>query len=273
MSAPSSGQPRRDIPVVPTAASLLRALHECIEASGEALFTLAADGRVTSWNRNAERIFGSAEADVLAKPVTELFADERSGRLDRLIDSISAVDPVDHVELELLRPDGLPIPISLTLRPIVDARGGVAGAVAIARDLTETLLAQATLAEMEARLREGEALAHVGRWQWDVRTGAVQWSDELHRIHGIEPRDFGGDLDAHLGAVHDDDVDRARGALHDAASTGRSFEDEYRIVRPTGETRWLSVRAEAATTSAGDVVGLRGLAHDVTDRRQLRQQD
>ena len=77
-------------------------------------------------------------------------------------------------------------------------RDGCCGIVGVARDITEQRLAQAALAETEARLREAEALAHVGRWLWDVGSGAVQWSEELHRIHGIDPRDFDGTLEAHL---------------------------------------------------------------------------
>ena len=85
------------------------------------------------------------------------------------------------------------------------------GAVSVAHDLTEQRLAQASLAEVEARRREGEAQAHVGRWLWDIGTGAVQWSDELHRIHGVDPLEFAGTLDAHLACVHDDDRARVRG--------------------------------------------------------------
>ncbi|MDQ1358374.1 MAG: fold, partial [Acidimicrobiaceae bacterium] len=46
------------------------------------------------------------------------------------------------------------------------------------------------------------------------------------------------------------------------------FEDEYRIIRPGGEHRWVYARAEPTVGSAGDVVGLRGISQDVTDRRR-----
>ena len=128
-------------------------------------------------------------------------------------------------------------------------------------------LAQATLAEVEARLRGGEAQVHVGRWLWDVGTGAVQWSDELHRIHGVDPLDFAGTLDAHVGCAHPDDRDRMREAMEDAVQSGRPFEQEYRIVRPDGEERRIYLRAEPTLSSAGVVVGLRGIGQDLTDGR------
>lgn len=68
--------------------------------------------------------------------------------------------------------------------------------VAVVRDITEQRLARAILAEVEFRLREGEALSHIGSWLWDLRTGAVQWSTEFHRIHGVDPFDFDGTFDS-----------------------------------------------------------------------------
>jgi PAS domain S-box-containing protein len=138
------------------------------------------------------------------------------------------------------------------------------GAVGVAQELTETRLAQAALAEVEQRFSEWEALAHVGRWLWDVGTGTVQWSDQLHLMHGVDPLDFEGTLEAHLGAVHPDDRDRVRSLMEDAVATGQPFEDEYRVVAEDGVTRWFAMNAEAAVGSSGEVVGLRGVSHDIT---------
>ena len=112
---------------------------------------------------------------------------------------VAAATRVDHLETEIQRKDWA-CTSRLAVRPPVCATsaGAFIGAVGVAQDLTETRLAQATLAEVEARLRGGEALVHVGRWLWDVGTDAVQWSDELHRIHGVDPLDFEGTLDAHV---------------------------------------------------------------------------
>jgi PAS domain S-box-containing protein len=134
------------------------------------------------------------------------------------------------------------------------------------RDVTEQRLAQAALAEAEGRLEEGEALAHVGSWLWDVRTGAVQWSTEFHRIHGVEPLDFDGTFESHLAVVHPADRDRLRGEMERSVATGRSLLQEYRIVRPDGEWRLVRVRAQPALGSDGTTVGLRGSGQDITDR-------
>jgi PAS domain S-box-containing protein len=139
--------------------------------------------------------------------------------------------------------------------------------VAIARDITEQRLTQAALAEVETRVRESEALAHVGSWLWDVRTVAVQWSNELHRIHGVDPLEFEGTFAAHLDRVHPDDRTWVEQALEDAVAANRPFEAGYRIVRPHGVVRSLRSRAQPMVGSDGTVIGLRGIAQDVTDDR------
>jgi PAS domain S-box-containing protein len=246
----------------------LAILEAFVETSEDAVFSQDPDGRITSWNRSSERIFGYPKEEILGQLSTILFPDHLRVEAQLVFDTVNSGDRVDHYETEIQRKDGMPIPISLSLCPLFQGNGELTASVIIARDVTEQRLAQATLAEIETRIREGEALAHVGSWLWDVRTGTVQWTDELHRIHGVDPLDFEGTLDAHIDQIHPEDQARVWRGLTEAVATGRPFEDEYRIIRPEGDHRWVYARAEPTVGSAGDVVGLRGISQDVTDRRR-----
>lgn len=245
----------------------LAVLEAFVETSEDAVFSHDADGRITGWNRSSERIFGYPKDEILGQRTTVLFPEHLQAEAKLVFDTVAAGDRVDRFQTEIQRKDGMPIPISLSVRPLFEGAGTPTSSVLIARDVTEQRLAQATLAEIETRIREAEALAHVGSWLWDIRTGAVQWTDELHRIHGIDPLDFEGTLAAHLAGVHPDERERVRARLEDAVASGRPFEDEYRVVRPNGQHRWVYARAEPTVGSAGAVVGLRGIGQDVTERR------
>jgi PAS domain S-box-containing protein len=178
-----------------------------------------------------------------------------------------AGERIVHFESEVVRADGMPVPVSLSLCPVDDYGAGPAGVI-LARDVTEQRLAQAALAEVEVRLQEGEALAHIGSWLWDLRTGVVQWSTEFHRIHGMDPLDFGGTLQSYLDVVHPEDREPLRAGLEGSAVSGRSWEEDYRVVLPDDQVRVVRVRAQPTIGSAGAVVGLRGVGQDVThDRR------
>jgi len=239
-------------------------LHAFVETSSDAMFGLDLSEHIVSWNRSAERIFGYAVSDVLGVQVVMLFPGHLRDRLATLIDAVAAGDRVEHVEIEMQRKDGMPIPVSLSVSPVFGSTGEVEGVASVARDITEQQLAQANLAEMEHRLSEAEASAHTGRWLWDVATGAVQWSDELHRIMGVEPMEFEGTIDAHLARVHADDREAVRAAIDQSVQTARPLDAEYRVVRSDGEVRWLYARGEVTVSSTGEVIGLRGVCRDVT---------
>ncbi len=248
--------------------AMLRAL---VEMSDDAIFACDAAGAVTTWGATAERLFGWPAGDVLEGPLDALFPEHLRPEVRSVVATVIAGDRITHFETEVLRPDGMPVPVSLSLRPVfdVDQAGDVGdvpfGSVVIARDVTEQRLAQAALAEVEARLEMSEALAHAGSWLWDVRTGAVQWSAEFHRIHGVDPLDFDGTFESHIGLVHPGDREDVRAAMEASVASGRPLEREYRVVRPDRTQRVLRVTAQPAVGSAGRVVGLRGVGQDVTD--------
>jgi PAS domain S-box-containing protein len=224
-------------------------------------------GRLVRWNRSAERIFGYPAGEVLGERLSTLLPEHLRDELEAMLSTMQAGDHLRHFETEVVRKDGMPVPISLSVCPVLEADPHAVASVAIARDLTEQRLAQATFAEIETRVRESEAMAHVGSWLWDVRTGAVQWSDEFHRIHGVDPLEFEGTFAAHLDRVHPDDRERVVQELRESVAASRPFEAEYRVVRPSGAVRSLRARAQPTIGSDGTVTGLRGIGQDVTDGR------
>jgi PAS domain S-box-containing protein len=237
------------------------------QASDDAMLSLDRRGRITSSNHAAERFFGYGASEILGNSSADLFPEHVRADVERVFAQVAAGDWVYHFETEILRKDGMPMPISLSMCPVYeDDHDRPVASIVIARDITEQRLTQATLAEIEARVRESEALAHVGSWLWDVRTGVVQWSDEFHRIHGIDPLDFDGTVEAHLASIHPEDRDRVHAKLEAAVASGKPFEDEYRVVRPDQEVRYIRARAQPTVGSAGTVAGLRGIGQDVSDR-------
>ncbi len=50
-------------------------------------------------------------------------------------------------------------------------------------------------------LKETQALASVGSFEWDIRTGQLSWSEQLYRIFGVDPRVFRPSFEAYLAMV------------------------------------------------------------------------
>ncbi len=243
--------------------TLLRAI---IELTDDAVIACDAQAVVTYFSDNAERLFGRTPRDVEGGPLGTIFAPHLQEEIDEVIARVGAGERIRHFETEIVRPDGLPIPVSLSLAPLVDHDGLIFGQVVVARDVTEQHLAQASLAETDARLEEAEALAHVGSWLWDLRTGAVQWSTEFHRIHGIDPLDFAGTFDSYMERISGADSRRVRDAMIGSVGSSRPVDLEYRVIHPDQKTHVVWVHANPTLGSDGKAVGLRGIGQDVTDQ-------
>jgi PAS domain S-box-containing protein len=247
-------------------------LAAILESTQDAIYTLDAKGVIRTWNPGAERLYGYDAHEAVGLLGLSLVPDAAHDDGQMALECVLAGEPVQFFETQARRKDAVLVPVSLNLWPVRDRGGRVVGVSVIACDQTEERLAEATLSESEVRLRESESLAQVGGWVWDVGTGAVQWSEELHRIHGLDPARFAGTLDAHLELVHPEDRERVRAAMVSAVSQPQPFEAEYRIVRPDGEVRRLYGRAEVALASsdadAVNVAGLRGICQDVTERSE-----
>ncbi len=241
-------------------------LTAIVESCPDAIYGEDRNGLITSWSRGAEELFGYPASEVFGWRSARLIAEDHWDEHEVVLRRALAGDVHDHVDMGIRRRDGVVVPVVLTVSPIRDGHGQVTGACVIARDVTEQRLVLAALEESATTLREDESLAGMGGWVLDAGTGAVQWSAELHRIHGLDPIEFGGTIDAHLAQVLDDDRDRVQGALDAALRRGDLVDLDYRIARPDGETVWLHCRATPVRV-AGAIVGLRGICQDVSDRR------
>lgn len=244
------------------------ALGAIADLSDDAIIVCDSEGRVRTWNAGAERLFGLPSPSAAGRPLAGLFADHVRAAVEGVVERVEAGELVRHFDTEVRRSDGLPVPVSLSLRSVVGRTGDLPGMVALLRDTTEQRLAQAMLAEVEVRVEEGEALAHVGSWMWDRRTGVVQWSQEFHRIHGVDPLEFGGTLEAYLDVVHPADRAGLRDAMARSVGSGRPLDEQYRVAPPGGAVRVVHVRGQPTPDSSGAVVGLRGIGQlsAVTDQ-------
>jgi PAS domain S-box-containing protein len=240
-------------------------LTAVLETCDDAIFTVGAECGIADWGTTAERLFGLTSEDALSRPLHHLFPPHLRGDVQSVTSRALSGERIVHLESEIIRGDGLPLPVWVSLCPIPEGSDRPWGVLAIARDITEQHLAQASLAEVEGRLRDAEALAHVGSWLWDLRTGTVQWSTEFHRIHGVDPFEFDGTFTSHLGSIHPDDREHVRSLMEESVGSARPFESEYRILRSDGEVRVLRIRAHPSVGSDGASVGLRGIGQDVTD--------
>jgi GAF domain-containing protein len=146
--------------------------------------------------------------------------------------------------------------------------------VALLRQLAASV---ATELELSALAREFEShrlrselaidAAGIGSFDWDLVTGRLIWDDRLVEIFGYERDGFDETIEAFHARLHPDDLPRVSAALQHAIDTVGRYEAEYRVLLPTGETRWVLARGRALGDDRGTAVRLLGAASDTTHQR------
>ncbi|MFO7555171.1 MAG: PAS domain-containing protein [Desulfobacterales bacterium] len=140
-------------------------------------------------------------------------------------------------------------------------------------EINERKQVEAVLRESERRLKRSQEIAHLGSWELDLTSNELTWSDEVYRIFGMEPKEFGATYEAFLEHVHPND----RAAV-DAAYSGSlqenldNYEIEHRVVRKdTGDTQFVREKCEHFRDATGKIIRSVGMIHDITERRQAEE--
>ena len=128
-------------------------LAAIVASSADAIVSKDLNGRITSWNAAAERMFGYTAAEAVGQSITMVIPRERLNEEVEVLSRIRAGLSVEHFHTIRRHKDGTAIDISLTVSPIRNANGEVIGASKIARDITEQLR-QRKVVEEASRLKD-----------------------------------------------------------------------------------------------------------------------
>lgn len=124
------------------------------------------------------------------------------------------------------------------------------------------------LRESDERLNKAQEIAHLGSWEFDVVANVLTWSDEVYRIFGLQPREFGATYEAFLQVVHPDDRPAVDASYSESLREGRdTYEIVHRIVRrASGEIRYVHEKCEHFRDGTGRIVRSVGMVLDITER-------
>jgi PAS domain S-box-containing protein len=199
---------------VESRATEARALLAAIVASSDdAIVSKSLQGRITSWNEGAERIFGYPAAEAVGRPITMIIPPELHDEERHILAKLTRGERIDHFETVRVRKDGCRVDVSLTISPVRDAEGRIVGASKIARDVTESKRLEAKL--READQRKNEFLAMLGHELRNPLASIRNISEVLLRTS----RDNGGQHQLctmlerqvqHMGRLLDDLLDVSR---------------------------------------------------------------
>lgn len=145
----------RDVSERQRAEQVRSQLAAVVQSTQDAVYSKDLRGRITSWNRGAERIYGYGASEAIGRHVSLLVPEDRRNEEMRILERIGRGERFGTYETSRIRKDGTLIDVSLSVSPLEVAGLGIVGASIVARDVTAAKRrrdAQAFLAKASSEL-------------------------------------------------------------------------------------------------------------------------
>ena len=230
-----------------------------------AMIVRDSNNRVVFWSRGAEELYGWSTAEALGRVTHELLQTQFPMPLVEIEGELQSTGNWKG-ELVHVCKTGARITVDSRWALEIDSRKKQVGILEVNNDITERKLTEGRLQLHEAVLRETGQIAKVGGWSFEVATGEGYWTDEVARIHDLDP---GLPISKEIGLSYYQAESRKRieTALEEALQRGTSYDLELKITSAAGIHKWIRTIGHPVMEQ-GKVVRLRGSFQDITDRKR-----
>ncbi|MFT6465537.1 CHASE domain-containing protein [Halopseudomonas sp.] len=256
-------------------------------ASEVAIIATTSKGVINLFNSGAERMLGYTASELINNCTPSSFhleeetaarAAELTAQYDVLIEGFQVF--VYRAELEgaevrewtYVRKDGVRLPVSLAVTPMLDEHDQVNGYLGIAVDLSAQKASEHAVASARDQLIMAADVAELGIWSWSVKDKSLTWNDRMFDLYGLPQslRETGLSYEHWSSRIHPDDFEMANDKLQRTLHKGESYEPVFRVVRGDGEMRIIQAGAQVERDEKGVAISITGINRDITAERELQ---
>ena len=243
-------------------------LAAIVDSSEDAIIGKSLEGRITSWNRGAEQLYGYTQDEALGQPISLLVRPDMPDEFPEMLARLLRGERLDHYETQRIRKDGARLDISFTMSPIRDGEGRIIGVSAISRDVTAQKRLQDALqaATRQLQLVTDAMAVPVAQCSRDLR---YLWVSRAYAEW------IGHAPDAIVGRPILDIIGpEAFTAIYphvEQALAGEMVRYEEQVTVAKVGPRWISAAYAPTLDAAGKPDGWVAVIHDITERKQAEE--
>lgn len=126
-------------------------LASIISFSDDAIVGKNLEGRIISWNKGAEKIYGYSKEEMIGQMASILIPDDKVYENDEILKQVGAGKSIEHYETTHIKKSGQVIFVSLTISPILNSSGQVIGASMVSRDITKEKISEEMVRHSEKK--------------------------------------------------------------------------------------------------------------------------
>lgn len=232
-----------------------------LQAAGEGILELDARNIVTFINPAGRNMLGYPEDELLGRHIKTLLrapGKESVAIKSEILLACEAQRPARGSQEYFWKGDGTMFPADFTCTP-VRKKGTVLCTVVTFNDISEH-------ERLISLLRDTQALAKVGGWDFHVGSQRLSWTEQVYHIHEI-PLGTAINFDEAVGFYELEARARFRDAIRGAMEQADSFDLELQLKTQTGKSLWVRTLGKPHVKN-GKTVRISGTMQDISDRRR-----
>lgn len=245
-------------------------LSQAVEISLSSIISADLQGKITSWNRGAEKIYGYKSHEMIANNIQKLYPPGKSQEISQTLKAFSEGKSSEGVLSERVNKEGEPLWVNSSFRPIQDLFGMIVGAIIVEQDVTQQKKIAKELDESQARFNSFIEISEDWIWELD-REGTFLFSNGMvSKILGYEVDEIVGKSLLYLLPIENRIV------------TEKSFKENIfkkerwnhytgSFLHKNGTVRWVESNTSLLFGPDHELTGFRGASRDVTESKNLEK--
>ncbi len=174
---------------------------------------------------------------------------------------------VSSVECPVHDIEGNEVWYHTTYSPAFDDDGKVMFVIGSSVDITERKQSEQKLNAALKMASNAEKAANLGSWSWTLKSNRVNWSENMCRLHGIEPTEYEATFEYASRFQHPDDRNHISHQIELMLTQKKSQPYEYRIVTPAGQVKWVEGTNQLFSDENDEIIEVVGTVQEVTERK------
>ena len=245
-----------------------------MNAALDAIICIDADGLITFWNPQAEKIFGWEQKEIIGKLLSDTiipheYRERHEKGMKHFIRTGDGPIMNTLVEIIALNKEGGIFPIELSVVPIAQKNSFFF--CAFIRDISERKKVEKELRKANERFNLVSEATNDMVWDWDLVSGKIfRAAEGVKKVYGFDDNMLIEDIGSWMARLHPDDKQNMKNIIdrilqpHDQ----RNFSIEYRFQQQNGNYVYILDRGYIIRDTSGKPIRMIGAAQDISERKK-----
>ncbi len=242
-----------------------------LEQMRESYFELDLTGGFTFFNDSLCRGLGYSREELMGMNYKVYTPPEEEERVFQAYNQVYRTgEPLKWFSMEQIRKDGTRLVVENSVYPLRNENGEVVGFGGISRDVTERLQAEQALKRSEERYRTILDEMHDDYFETDL-AGKLTFANDAfcHSLNCSMEETIGSN---YKDMTASEDIEKVYEAFNQVYRTGQPVRNlNFNFIQKDGSIGLAEMSAFPLRNEKGDIIGFRGVSHDVTERKQMEE--